>query len=243
MAVVRPTFNKGIYIRTDAAPDYFYSAVIDDLARIESRSIGKDLLNLIGYRSMGIGNRHPGNDRRREYRLTTHVNIIYTDSLSGTSSRSDDKHAARPDQSFDFYNYHGFRDAGAGTSAYVFYCANQQGTAVGDKLYTAANGVFTPAFIALAHELIHAWRQMSGRSETEDKLKIAETEDYRSYKLSREEALTVGLGVYAKTRVSENAIRAEHGLPRREYYATPGDFAGFKAARPRELPEPPSEDW
>jgi hypothetical protein len=42
-----------------------------------------------------------------------------------------------------------------------------------------------------------------------------------------EEAHTVGLGPYANTRISENALRKEHNLTLRTYYDTPGDCDGL----------------
>ena len=45
-----------------------------------------------------------------------------------------------------------------------------------------------------------------------------------------EEARTVGLGIYKNTRISENAIRREAGLPVRTYYSDPRDCDGLTSA-------------
>jgi len=45
--------------------------------------------------------------------------------------------------------------------------------------------------------------------------------------LLHEEARTVGLGIYAKTRISENAFRRRDGLAERTYYSAPGDTANL----------------
>lgn len=71
-----------------------------------------------------------------------------------------------------------------------------------------------PAFVVLAHELVHALHTLSG-----DWIKH---DDPRKQALI-EEARTVGAGKYANTRISENAIRREHGLPLRTFYDEPGD--------------------
>ena len=61
-----------------------------------------------------------------------------------------------------------------------------------------------PSFIGLAHELIHAYYSLLGEGITNTKA---------------EEYSTVGLASHLSTReFTENAIRAEHGLPIRMTY-------------------------
>ena len=61
-----------------------------------------------------------------------------------------------------------------------------------------------PAFIGLAHELIHAYYSLLGQG-------VLKAKD--------EEYCTVGLPPHALTRdITENSIRAEHGLPMRMSY-------------------------
>jgi len=61
-----------------------------------------------------------------------------------------------------------------------------------------------PAFLVLGHELIHAWRMMLGKRIVEDGWE--------------EEAMTTGVGAFAGWPITENALRAELGFPRRPYY-------------------------
>ena len=101
--------------------------------------------------------------------------------------------------------------AGAGSSAVVCYnpFVDIGGVSVpGLGNLRAILGVDTPAFVALAHELCHAFHYLSG-----DQLAPS----------LREEAHTVGAGTYVGTRISENAVRREHGIPERGYYFVPGD--------------------
>jgi hypothetical protein len=54
--------------------------------------------------------------------------------------------------------------------------------------------------------------------------------DANKANLRTAEARTVGLGIYANTRISENSIRRERKLPVRTYYSTPGDCDGLTSA-------------
>jgi hypothetical protein len=66
-----------------------------------------------------------------------------------------------------------------------------------------------PAWIALAHELIHAWRLVCGTCVFRPS---AIGENYY------EEAMTVGLPPYDGCRYSENRLRLLKGLPLRTFY-------------------------
>lgn len=233
MTVHRWTSFPGIRVQLEdgKAPTYFYSAVEMDLQRIASQSIGKDLLDIIDKRSRGIGIGFAG-------ATYPHVTVCYTRRFTEASARTEEvwSDTTRREGRFGVYGPHGFRKSGGGHYMWVGYCPNPIGTTACDYLYTREQGIQTPAFIVLAHELIHAWHGVSGTMETEDTQGIA-LPDGRVYEISREEAYTVGLGPYANTRISENAIRAEHQLPRRTRYATPGDCDGFMShQRPRRLP-------
>ena len=61
---------------------------------------------------------------------------------------------------------------------------------------------------------VHALHMLGG-----DKIEHADAEK----ELMIEEARTVGAGKYINTRISENAIRREHGVPVRMLYGQPGD--------------------
>ena len=72
-----------------------------------------------------------------------------------------------------------------------------------------------PAFIALAHELVHASHYLQGscyRGIGDDLKPDGDSG------IMEEEMRTVGFGKYANESPSENAIRVEHGLPRRDSY-------------------------
>ena len=79
-------------------------------------------------------------------------------------------------------------------------------------IYSRLLHVDTPAFVALGHELCHCLHILSG-----------DLPPAVGNWVIREEARTVGAGTYKNTRISENAIRAEHRIPLRTYYNTPGD--------------------
>lgn len=84
-----------------------------------------------------------------------------------------------------------------------------------------------PAYIGLAHELIHANNNLRGRS-----LHAAAGMTSANAK-AHDEHLVVGLGQYANAEFTENKIRAEHGLPPRMQYTgvdTPQPVAQNPAA-------------
>jgi hypothetical protein len=101
---------------------------------------------------------------------------------------------------------------GQGTSVIINYSVTLD--------YTVILKLKTPAYIALAHELIHAYHFLSGNM-SNDLARDVQLDKLRAVII--EEALTVGAGTYENTRISENAIRREHGLPLREFYNVPGD--------------------
>jgi len=72
-----------------------------------------------------------------------------------------------------------------------------------------------PAFVFLAHELIHAYHDLHG-----DLPKNYDDNDNDGTGTGKdhEEARTIGLGPYADEEICENAIRKEHQLPRRTLF-------------------------
>jgi hypothetical protein len=82
---------------------------------------------------------------------------------------------------------------GTGTQTQVKYNQNTIYTPDGSR----------PNFIGLAHELIHAMHNLHG-----DASANTQTEEHR----------TVGIGLFAGEAISENTIRAEHGVPLRIAY-------------------------
>jgi len=67
----------------------------------------------------------------------------------------------------------------------------------------------TSNFISLAHELVHSMRLLNGTSKANDFKRFPARDGHN------EELRAIGLGRYTFKRMSENAIRAEHGIERR----------------------------
>lgn len=69
------------------------------------------------------------------------------------------------------------------------------------------------AFVSLAHEMVHGYRMMKGTF-------TGGTSNPRTLgtPAAREEDRAVGIGKYANEPLSENGVRLEHGLPRRNQY-------------------------
>lgn len=76
-----------------------------------------------------------------------------------------------------------------------------------------------PPWVALAHELIHAWRMVSGRVVFHPTL-----EEYY------EEAMTVGLPPYDRCPLTENRFREAAKEPRRSFYGPSTEAKSAKAA-------------
>ena len=86
-----------------------------------------------------------------------------------------------------------------------------------------ANGLITPPFIVLAHELIHALHCPSG--DRPKNMNYQENSPNATWK--HEEAWTVDMSIYRHGRISENAIRREQGLAERTEYMPGETFAGL----------------
>jgi hypothetical protein len=191
------------------------------LEKIDSKPIGKDLLTLIGKRAKGVGTQLKdgriiimyGTGTLSPARVSAKKTV-----LGSTYFRDDDADAGNAGELLRIKTAGGVttaagvRRAGPGTGGKVVF---NPFISVGDVYFQPARallktvmGVETPAFVALAHELCHALHSMSGTA--------------KEYPFP-EEAWTVGAGKYANTRISENAIRREHGIPVRTFYGSPGD--------------------
>jgi hypothetical protein len=193
-------------IEIDDSDAAFFADASRDLNLLRSKPLGKDLLSLISKRCSGIGTK------------VTNGRVFIRKSL-GTISGALKDTAGNPD-AFDKI----FRDgkaipgtpiqiAGKGSSSVASY--NPQA----EPIYTSAVGIYTPEFIALAHELCHCLHFLSGDLRAHANPGIMRL---------HEEARTMGVGIYAQNRISENAIRKEWGFTRfRTYYSTPGDCDGL----------------
>jgi hypothetical protein len=189
--------HPGIIV--DGKDQRFFAAACSDLSTIYGGEIGKVLLDLISKRSQGIGTKAGNN-----------VVILYTSDLGSVAQNSKKQGVeVRKDTAPGSI----VRLPAVGTGSLVRY---------GDDLaaiYAAAIGITTPAYVALAHELVHALHVISGD--------VVKDYDWGTDGAIIEEARTVGLGPYKNTRISENAIRKEHNLPLRTYYSSPNDCDGI----------------
>lgn len=231
----RSTDFKGIFIEpneilhgrprwsgTDhgASKHQFYTNTVRDLRRIAQIPLGAELLDLIGKRSEGTGTSASGAARS--------VTIIFRPSSdnqgasAGAMSINDRFRVTRSfgGQSFSF--------AGKGSASKI----RMHNDAASDAIYTQLAGLQTPAWIALAHELIHALHHLSGTAYG-DSVQAAGGE------VKREEMWTTGLGPYANTRLSENKIRAAAGLPPRTFYTFVDDHTNMPSLMSRmAMPRP-----
>jgi hypothetical protein len=191
-------------------PSDFIALTSRDLKIIASKPIGKDLLELISKRNQGIGTSLNKGGTGKTVTITNGF---------GTLTKGDYNTAASSSESGKFSVMktvsagYEMRMAGAGANVKISYNPKQN--------YTALLKLNTPSYVALAHELVHAWHWMSGNFDSSNMKKDFITGLYAC--TLKEEAYTVGAGTYKNTRISENAIRKEHGLVLRQYYNVQGD--------------------
>lgn len=209
---------KGFFIGKCGSPESFIAQTQVNLKKIASQPIGKDLLELLVKRHQGIGTKANSNGSPKTVTISNGWGTIVSPDNYNTDASGVDNMAkfAVTKQ----VGGHAMTMAGRGTSVRIRYSVTMD--------YSTVLKLKTPSFVALAHELIHAFHFLSG-NQSSDLSYDAVLERYRSSII--EEALTVGAGTYENTRISENAIRREHGLPIREFYRVPGDCA--VKARPR----------
>lgn len=207
---------KGFFKGQTPTPASFIAKTRMNLQIIASMPIGRDLLTLIEKRSQGIGTGKNRNGSSKKVTIS-HGWGTLTKGNYNTDAGGHNKH----DQFTTTRKVagHSMVMAGKGTSVNVRYNPNQD--------YSKLLKLKTPGYIALAHELIHAYHFMSGNMASD----MSPDAVFQFRCTIMEEALTVGAGTYANTRISENAIRREHGLPIREYYNYPGDC--YVKGRPR----------
>jgi hypothetical protein len=190
--------HPGIYI--DGDPTFFAGASLA-LNELRGKPIGKDLVSLLSKRC-GIVN----------------VKVLIT-KAPGTLTESAGKTAAKPTglaalRSEKTLPGTTIQLPGKGSGSIAAFNPDAEAE------YTALVGISTPVYVALGHELCHSLHHLSGNIRLGAGADLATR--FKAMYL-QEEAHTVGLGPYAKTRISENAIRKENGLPLRTYYSAPGD--------------------
>lgn len=180
-----PTQIPGIVVKV-ATKDhpFFFSLVREALGRIYSRPVGRALLDDIQRRAAPnptLGYKVAILLPHGEIRAAAPGSAPdFTPGSKAVRARED--HAVWLER----------RARGSGSATAIFWNPNVITTPDGSR----------PAFIGLAHELIHAQRNLLG---------IASAD------WAREEEQTVGLNNTGGD-VTENAIRAEHGIPRRVSY-------------------------
>jgi hypothetical protein len=195
--------TPGIYINGDAA---FFTSANTDLRLIQGNGGGiGELPKLISKRCAGIGAgmtsvAHATAGRRILIQLAANLAATQAMPTANTDYMQNGPAAAN------------FKLHGNFLESTVYYIPNAEAA------YTNLLGIQTPPYIALAHELIHALHSLSGDLRLQYGGGFAANSG-----LLHEEARTVGLGIYANTRISENAFRRRDGLPLRTYYGAPGD--------------------
>jgi hypothetical protein len=107
------------------------------------------------------------------------------------------------------YHIMDFLTPGPGTGAKVLWDPKSVGVCMDLAANRRAAWMDRPPWIALAHEMIHGWRLVTGRCVFQP----GGIEEYW------EEAMTVGLSPYDGCRFTENRFRHAKALPLRTYYA------------------------
>jgi Effector protein len=178
------------------------------LETIASKQVGSDLLSLLTKRSQGTG--------------TAAGKTIVIALGQGTLGAVKTVHLTQQTsiaEVNEILQAHlagkNYRLPGTGSGSEVLYHPNAE------HQYSSAIGIRTPPFVALAHELVHALHAISG--EVIKPYNWNNGSAVSSSGAILEEARTVGLGRYQNTRISENAVRREHGLLLRTYYSVVGD--------------------
>ena len=195
------------YSGTDhgAEKNMFYARMAADLDTISQLTLGSELLSLIRKRHEGIGTSESGARRQ----------VIIQFRPYGVNEGASTMATSAGDRLSKVKNFGGrdFHYAGKGNKTYI----SMHNSTESEAIYTRLAGTLTLTYIALAHELIHAFHHLSGTT-------YSDSVTSNQGEAKREEMVTTGFGVYANTRLSENAIRDEVGLTRRHYYSFEGDM-------------------
>lgn len=161
----------------DAINPYFPMTVIEALAKINSKPIGAKLLAGLS-NSKVAPNAEGWKVRIQRASASIHVVVGNPGAEGGSKAAGSDESLAK---------------SGAGTRAYCVWNPNIFNTPNGER----------PAFIGLAHELVHCYHMVNGTMK---------------HGYDNEEQFTVGIGSYEGEEITENAIRAEHNVPTRTQY-------------------------
>ena len=182
---VSQTNYDGLSVRYDAALHPMFNAIVGEaLSRIASRPVGRRLLDEI------------------------HSAPMPTRSLFKVQINCPKVIEATPGEPADFYP--GSKTFRGVETAAISEFGHPPGAGTGSAIRWNPNVITTPdgarpSFIGLAHELIHARRNLLGIGT--DQLNPQEEEEY-----------TVGFSLQGDG-VNENAIRSEHGIRLRATYS------------------------
>jgi hypothetical protein len=191
-----PTPWNGVVIRTKPGDSKsFVEQANQALGTIASKPVGAQLLNSIAQ----SGGQHGGAPASFGYKVCIQpADSTKTAGLLGGTRKyqgsnvtraASDDHASTP---------------GRGSVSSVKWNPDQKETPDGRR----------PPFIGLAHELEHARRNLYGESHLTPP-SVGPGESYRRV----DEHKVVGLAPYAELPITENKIRAEHGIPPRTQYS------------------------
>jgi hypothetical protein len=173
-----PTNTNFVMVFNDStANQTFGLTVVEALTKIGSQPIGAALLQAIA--NAPVAADPAGNFKVKVIRPDTHATIGQPGMEGGSRAVA--------------FNEADGRQGGAGSRAACYWNPN---------IYNTPNGS-RPAFIGLAHELIHCYHYVNGLAKG-------------SY--DDEERFTVGLGPYMLAPITENRIRLEHDVPIRHQY-------------------------
>lgn len=222
----------GIFIAEDLyrgnhwVPDDFKGTVTASLTTIASQPIGKQLLDDISAASTDVKKvviEYSGagsaaaplaaitNDERKKVQKvsTMSPSLNVQQLLSNPDLVATPSGVSADGKTKNFVN-------AAGTGAVVTWNHKDQGL----------DG--RPAFVALAHELVHAFHYILGNCYRAATGMVSDGQDNG---IMEEEMRTVGILKYKNETPSENAIRGEHGINPRTEYGPNISFANVKSSR------------
>lgn len=175
---ITPTAYAGISVENDDAVNpYFRFTVEEALAQINRKPVGSQLIQ-------AISKAPTTPDATHGFKVK-----ILRPAVVGTIGKPGQEGGSRAVA----FNELAGRQGGPGCKAACYWNPN---------IFNTPNGA-RPAFIGLAHELIHCYHYTNGLAKS--------TYD-------EEEQFTVGLADYADSPITENKIREEHGVVARTQY-------------------------
>jgi uncharacterized Zn-binding protein involved in type VI secretion len=117
-----------------------------------------------------------------------------------------------PFNSFCSADNHGDSMDGTGTGSTVSYNPDVAIFLYDDK----GNEITSPPQLVLGHEMVHALHNSTGTAQTEDTSDPDPNAPASQPNIEKEEAQTIGTGSWNGTSPTENSMRADLGLPRRD---------------------------